>query len=126
MTSRGLYIAGTGTGVGKTLGYLAPASLWAEEADGAVWIGHAKRRGGMKLPAAQAFPEALALPASTLEGWWKSPAATWQDIAYEEAERHVAPRGPPANGPSGVANGEPSQWNAYRRPAVVSALEASL
>jgi putative two-component system hydrogenase maturation factor HypX/HoxX len=54
-------------------------------ADGAVWIGHAKRRGGMKLPATQAFAEVLALPEATLEGWWKSPAATWQDIAYEEA-----------------------------------------
>lgn len=27
-----------GTGTGKTLGYLAPASLWAEQAGGAVWI----------------------------------------------------------------------------------------
>ncbi len=27
-----------GTGIGKTLGYLAPASLWAERAGGAVWI----------------------------------------------------------------------------------------
>lgn len=27
-----------GTGTGKTLGYLAPASLWAEQAGGSVWI----------------------------------------------------------------------------------------
>lgn len=27
-----------GTGIGKTLGYLAPASVWAEKNDGAVWI----------------------------------------------------------------------------------------
>ena len=27
-----------GTGVGKTLGYLAPASVWAEKNDGAVWV----------------------------------------------------------------------------------------
>ncbi|TNE45640.1 MAG: ATP-dependent DNA helicase [Sphingomonadales bacterium] len=27
-----------GTGIGKTLGYLAPASLWAEQAGGTVWI----------------------------------------------------------------------------------------
>jgi len=27
-----------GTGIGKTLGYLAPASLWAEKANGTVWI----------------------------------------------------------------------------------------
>ena len=31
-------LAEAGTGIGKTLGYLAPASLWAERADGAVWI----------------------------------------------------------------------------------------
>jgi ATP-dependent DNA helicase DinG len=31
-------IAEAGTGVGKTLGYIAPASLWAEKNEGAVWI----------------------------------------------------------------------------------------
>tara|TARA_Y100001934_G_scaffold277649_1_gene376957 strand:+ start:38473 stop:41217 length:2745 start_codon:yes stop_codon:yes gene_type:complete len=31
-------IAEAGTGVGKTLGYIAPASLWAEKNKGAVWI----------------------------------------------------------------------------------------
>ncbi|WP_294190020.1 ATP-dependent DNA helicase [uncultured Sphingomonas sp.] len=33
-----LMLAEAGTGIGKTLGYLAPASLWAEAAGGAVWI----------------------------------------------------------------------------------------
>ncbi len=33
-----LVLAEAGTGIGKTLGYLAPASLWAQEAQGAVWI----------------------------------------------------------------------------------------
>jgi ATP-dependent DNA helicase DinG len=33
-----LLLAEAGTGIGKTLGYLAPASLWAEQAGGAVWI----------------------------------------------------------------------------------------
>jgi ATP-dependent DNA helicase DinG len=33
-----LVLAEAGTGIGKTLGYLAPASLWAREADGAVWV----------------------------------------------------------------------------------------
>ncbi|MCJ8158628.1 ATP-dependent DNA helicase [Sphingomonas sp. LaA6.9] len=33
-----LILAEAGTGIGKTLGYLAPASLWAERADGPVWI----------------------------------------------------------------------------------------
>jgi len=31
-------LAEAGTGVGKTLGYIAPASVWAERNDGAVWI----------------------------------------------------------------------------------------
>ncbi|MEE8371743.1 MAG: ATP-dependent DNA helicase [Sphingomonadales bacterium] len=33
-----LVLAEAETGIGKTLGYLAPASLWAEKADGTVWI----------------------------------------------------------------------------------------
>ena len=31
-------LAEAGTGVGKTLGYIAPASLWAETNEGSVWI----------------------------------------------------------------------------------------
>ena len=33
-----MVLAEAGTGIGKTLGYLAPASLWANTAGGAVWI----------------------------------------------------------------------------------------
>jgi ATP-dependent DNA helicase DinG len=33
-----LLLAEAGTGIGKTLGYLAPASLWAEQAQGPVWV----------------------------------------------------------------------------------------
>ena len=33
-----LVLAEAGTGTGKTLGYIAPASLWAERNGGAVWI----------------------------------------------------------------------------------------
>jgi len=33
-----LLLAEAGTGIGKTLGYLAPASLWAEQAMAPVWI----------------------------------------------------------------------------------------
>lgn len=33
-----MLLAEAGTGIGKTLGYLAPASLWANKAGGAVWI----------------------------------------------------------------------------------------
>ncbi len=31
-------LAEAGTGIGKTLGYLAPASVWAEKNDGPVWV----------------------------------------------------------------------------------------
>lgn len=33
-----MLLAEAGTGIGKTLGYLAPASLWAEQAQGTLWI----------------------------------------------------------------------------------------
>ncbi|HEU0067465.1 MAG TPA: ATP-dependent DNA helicase [Sphingomonas sp.] len=33
-----IVLAEAGTGIGKTLGYLAPASLWADRARGPVWI----------------------------------------------------------------------------------------
>jgi putative two-component system hydrogenase maturation factor HypX/HoxX len=71
----------------------APGALIARRAtalcratvDGALWIGHVRRPGGIKLPATLAFPEAAELPESRLDGWWKSATPTWQDIAYEEA-----------------------------------------
>ncbi len=54
--------------------------------DGAVWIGHVKRPGSIKLPAALAFEApAQALPQAPLPDWWRAAAPTWQDIAYEEA-----------------------------------------
>jgi len=33
-----LLLAQAGTGIGKTLGYLSPASLWAEQSGGTVWV----------------------------------------------------------------------------------------
>ena len=36
--SPNLLLAEAGTGIGKTLAYLSPASLWAEKAGGAVWV----------------------------------------------------------------------------------------
>lgn len=54
--------------------------------DGAVWIGHVKRSGGIKLPATLAFAaEGTALPQAPLPDWWRAPEPTWQDIAYEES-----------------------------------------
>ena len=56
--------------------------------DGAVWIGQAKRPGGIKLPAALAFAgHADRLPEAPPEtGWWAADAPTFQDIAYRESE----------------------------------------
>jgi len=54
--------------------------------DGAVWIGHVKRKGGIKLPATLACAEeSKSLPEAQLPGWWQADHATWQDIAYQEA-----------------------------------------
>jgi ATP-dependent DNA helicase DinG len=36
--SPNMLLAEAGTGIGKTLAYLAPASLWAEQAGGTVWV----------------------------------------------------------------------------------------
>ncbi len=36
--SPNMLLAEAGTGIGKTLGYLAPTALWSKAADGAVWI----------------------------------------------------------------------------------------
>jgi len=90
---------------GELLGRRETAVLRATR-DGAVWLGHAKRgaagdslAGGaaadahpFKLPTTLAFPEALALrelplPGATgVDGWFRAPGATWQDIAYEESD----------------------------------------
>ena len=60
-------------------------ALLRRTVDGAVWIGHVKRAGSIKLPATLAFEaESAALPELPLEGWWRAAQATWQDIAYEE------------------------------------------
>ncbi|MBK6293174.1 MAG: hydrogenase maturation protein [Rhodoferax sp.] len=54
--------------------------------DGAVWIGHLKRPGSIKLPASLAFAaQAQAVPLAPLSGWWRVDMPTWQDIAYDEA-----------------------------------------
>ena len=37
-TAPNVALAEAGTGIGKTLGYLAPAALWASEAGGTVWL----------------------------------------------------------------------------------------
>jgi len=69
---------------GSLLGRRETAILRAT-ADGAVWLGHARRTGGLKLPATLAFPEARDLPELPLADYWKASTPTWQDIAYEEA-----------------------------------------
>jgi ATP-dependent DNA helicase DinG len=55
-----LVLAEAGTGIGKTLGYLAPASLWAERAGGAVWVSTFTKALQRQLSAetARLFPDA--------------------------------------------------------------------
>ncbi|WP_181814845.1 ATP-dependent DNA helicase [Sphingomonas aracearum] len=55
-----LVLAEAGTGIGKTLGYLAPASLWAEQAGGAVWVSTFTKALQRQLSAetARLFPDA--------------------------------------------------------------------
>jgi len=61
-------------------------ALLRATADGAVWIGHVKRAGGIKLPATLAFADQLApVPTRPLSDWWRVQAATWQDIFYDES-----------------------------------------
>jgi ATP-dependent DNA helicase DinG len=54
-----MVLAEAGTGTGKTLGYIAPASLWAERNKGAVWIStftrHLQRQIDVEL--ARLFPD---------------------------------------------------------------------
>lgn len=54
--------------------------------DGAVWIGHVLRAGSIKLPATLAFAQTQDLPEHLLDGWWRAPVPTWQDIAYDEVD----------------------------------------
>jgi len=55
-----MVLAEAGTGVGKTLGYIAPASLWAEKNEGTVWISTFTRNLQRQLDAEldQLFPDA--------------------------------------------------------------------
>ena len=56
-----MVLAEAGTGIGKTLGYLAPASLWAEKADGAVWVSTFTKALQRQLghESARLFPDAV-------------------------------------------------------------------
>jgi putative two-component system hydrogenase maturation factor HypX/HoxX len=77
---------GRGGSPGEVLARRETALLRAT-ADGAVWIGHVKRPGGIKLPATVAFAEqAAAIRHSPLSDCWAADHATWQDIRYEEAD----------------------------------------
>jgi len=55
-----MVLAEAGTGIGKTLGYLAPASLWADRAGGVVWVSTFTRALQRQLDreGARLFPDA--------------------------------------------------------------------
>lgn len=52
-------LAQAGTGIGKTLGYLAPASLWAEKSQGTVWVSTYTKnlQRQLRKESARAWPE---------------------------------------------------------------------
>ena len=54
-----LLLAQAGTGIGKTLGYLAPASLWAEQSGGTVWVSTFTKnlQRQLRTESARAWPE---------------------------------------------------------------------
>ncbi len=53
-------LAQAGTGIGKTLGYLAPASLWAERSGGTVWVSTYTKnlQRQLRRESARAWPQA--------------------------------------------------------------------
>lgn len=59
-TAPNVALAEAGTGIGKTLGYLAPAALWAAEAGGTVWLSTYTKALQRQLDAeaARAYPDA--------------------------------------------------------------------
>ncbi|MXO72563.1 ATP-dependent DNA helicase [Alteraurantiacibacter buctensis] len=54
-----MLLAQAGTGIGKTLGYLAPASLWAEQTGGTVWVSTYTKnlQRQLRTESARAWPE---------------------------------------------------------------------
>ncbi|MXO64279.1 ATP-dependent DNA helicase [Altericroceibacterium endophyticum] len=54
-----MLLAQAGTGVGKTLGYLAPASLWSERSQGTVWVSTYTKnlQRQLRRESARAWPE---------------------------------------------------------------------
>ncbi len=52
-------LAQAGTGIGKTLGYLAPAALWAQKAQGTVWVSTYTKnlQRQLRRESARAWPE---------------------------------------------------------------------
>jgi ATP-dependent DNA helicase DinG len=54
-----MLLAQAGTGIGKTLGYLAPASLWAESSGGTVWVSTFTKnlQRQLRSESARAWPE---------------------------------------------------------------------
>ena len=61
-TAPNVALAEAGTGIGKTLGYLAPAALWASEAGGTVWLSTYTKALQRQLDheAGRAYPDAAA------------------------------------------------------------------
>lgn len=80
-----LLLAQAGTGTGKTLGYLAPASLWAERSGGTIWVSTYTKNLQRQLrhESRRAWPDATPPPASMPAPPAASPPARTAGIARQ-------------------------------------------
>ena len=98
-----LVLAEAGTGTGKTLGYIAPASLWAEKNHGTVWIStftrHLQRQIDAEL--ARLFPDPAERRRRVVVRKGRENYLCL--LNYEEAIGALADSGGPGSGPGGGA-----------------------
>ena len=103
-----LVLAEAGTGTGKTMGYIAPASLWAERNRGAVWIStytrHLQRQIDTEL--ARLVPDPVARHRRVVVRKGRENYLCL--LNYEDAVRSVGPGQVP--GPVTVALGLLARW----------------
>lgn len=108
-------LAEAGTGVGKTLGYLAPATVWAEKNGGTVWISTYTRNLQHQIDA-------------ELDRLYPDPATKARKVVLrkgrenylcllnlEDAIRGMATQMPGASGGGAVATGLMARWAAATR-----------
>jgi hypothetical protein len=74
------------TPVRRSAGAPRNGAVLRKTSDGAVWIGHVKRKAISSCRRRWPLPENSGGASRTpLDGWWRADHTTWQDIAYEES-----------------------------------------